>query len=110
MQDLLVKAMMEDISVHELKKWQEENRDLLLLDVREDFERELFHIGGEWVPLGAIHTIEHFPADLPIVCYCRKGIRSQIAIQRLQIKFPEIRFYNLTGGISAWQDAFPEAG
>lgn len=106
----MVNEAMEAVTVQELKQWLDEGREILLLDVREDFERELFHIGGEWVPLGEIQTIEAFPEHKPVVCYCRKGIRSMIAIQRLQPKFPHIRFYNVTGGLSAWQESFPEAG
>ena len=37
--------------------------------------------------------------EKPVVIYCKRGIRSQIAIQRLQRKLPNVEFYNLDGGI-----------
>jgi adenylyltransferase/sulfurtransferase len=42
-------------------------------------------------------------ADKTVVVYCEKGIRSVIAIQRLQQKFPTLRLVNLSGGMYAWR-------
>jgi rhodanese-related sulfurtransferase len=77
----------------------------VLVDVREAFEREAFHIGGVWIPLGElISRREEVLAQAesqPVVFYCRKGIRSAIAIQRLQGHYPEVAMYNLRGGIAS---------
>ncbi len=71
-----------------------------LLDVREDFEHEDFNIGGQLIPLGEIITnAGEIPKEIPVVVYCRKGIRSQIAIQRLQEKFGFTNLINLEGGV-----------
>ncbi len=72
----------------------------LLIDVREDFEHEDFNIGGQLIPLGEIiqKTLE-IPNDIAVVVYCRKGIRSQIAIQRLEEKFGYTNLINLEGGV-----------
>jgi rhodanese-related sulfurtransferase len=40
------------------------------------------------------------------VMYCRKGIRSHIAIQRLQNKIPFENLVNLVGGIDDWKKQF----
>lgn len=80
--------------------------DIVLIDIREAHEREVFNIGGEHVPLSSI--VEFAPAlpiDKKIVLYCEKGIRSVIAIQRLQQKFPDLKLYNLSGGMQAWKKA-----
>jgi rhodanese-related sulfurtransferase len=78
----------------------------VLLDVREDFEREAFHIGGIWIPLAElIHQKDRIPQDQPVVIYCRKGIRSQIAIQKLEDRFGFSNLINLEGGMDAWHKA-----
>lgn len=72
----------------------------VLIDVREDFEHEDFNIGGQLIPLSEI--LQHastIPRDIPVVVYCRKGIRSQIAIQRLEDKFGFTNLLNLEGGV-----------
>jgi adenylyltransferase/sulfurtransferase len=70
-----------------------------LVDVREDFEREDHHIGGIHIPLGEImQRYDEIPRDVPVVVYCRKGVRSYIAIQRLEsLGFSNL--LNLEGGI-----------
>lgn len=91
-----------EIEIEQLKAWEKDGRVFQLVDVREDFEREVYHIGGVWIPLGEIvNRRAEVVADEghPVVFYCRKGIRSTIAIQRLSEYFPSVRMYNLRGGI-----------
>lgn len=99
---------MKHISPKELKT-RLQNEDLFLLDVREPFEHEAFNIGGTLLPLGEVmKKAASIPADRPVVVYCKKGIRSQIAIQRLQEKFGLTNLLNLTGGMEAWKCEIPE--
>ena len=42
----------------------------------------------------------------PVIIYCHHGIRSQIAIQRLQEKFQFTNLINLIGGTAAWEKQF----
>lgn len=92
------------IEIGELKKMMAAKEDFLLLDIREAFEREDFNIGGEHVPLSSIMDFApNIPANKKVILYCEKGIRSVIAIQRLQQKFPELQLYNLSGGMQAWK-------
>ena len=97
---------MQSIDVLELQQLIESGNDIQLIDVRESFEHDHYHIGGTLIPLGSlmesIHQISH---DKPVIFYCQKGIRSQIAIQRLQQKFNHTNLLNLTGGMAAWQKA-----
>ena len=77
---------------------------LYLLDVREVYEHEDFNIGGELIPLGdIISKASVIPKNQPVIVYCKKGIRSQIAIQRLQDKFGFTNLINLKGGMEAWK-------
>jgi rhodanese-related sulfurtransferase len=78
-----------------------------LIDVREPDEHEEFNIGGHLIPLGNIvQQAEKIATDKPVIIYCRKGIRSQIAIQRLQEKFSFTNLINLIGGTEAYKKQF----
>ncbi len=96
---------MKSIDAKELRRLIESNKSFQLIDVREPDEHEEFNIGGELIPLGEITShIGEIQKDKPVVVYCRKGIRSQFAIQKLQEKFPFENLYNLIGGIEAWRN------
>ncbi len=77
--------------------------DLLLIDVREPWEHEVFNIGGLLIPMNTIFTnLDQVPRDRPVVFYCQKGIRSGLVIQRLQQKFQYNNLLNLSGGMDSW--------
>lgn len=81
--------------------------DFMLIDVRERHEHEAGNIGGSLIPMGDLmENIAVFPPGKKIVFYCQKGIRSVIAIQRLQAKLPDNHLVNLSGGIEAWIRVF----
>ena len=75
---------------------------LILIDVREDYEREICHIGGLHIPLAQLESqLDFLPKNKPIICYCKVGGRSYHAAQiLLNNGFKSI--YNLEGGILAW--------
>lgn len=96
---------MNSISCSELKDKLRNKEDIFLIDVREDFERNEFNIGGLHIPLSQINkNISSIPSNKPIIIYCKKGIRSVIAIQKIQDKLPSTIFYNLNGGMDAWKN------
>jgi adenylyltransferase/sulfurtransferase len=98
---------MKSITAAELAKLLQNNTNLQLVDVREPEEHEAFNIGGDLIPLGDIvHQVEKIATDKPVIIYCHHGIRSQIAIQRLQQKFPFHNLVNLIGGTAAWEKQF----
>ena len=95
---------MHHISVSELKEKLKDPDSLQLVDVREPWEHELFNIGGTLIPLGSlIENINKISTSKTVVFYCQKGIRSQIAIQRLEQKLQLTNLVNLQGGMDAWQ-------
>ena len=95
---------MKSITSKELQQLINDKKDIQLIDVREPDEHDEFNIGGELMPLGEISLhLEKIPKDKPVIIYCRKGIRSQFAIQKLQDKFPFNNLYNLIGGTEAWK-------
>jgi len=95
---------MQSITSAALKEKIDSGEDIQLIDVRESFEHNEFNIGGTLIPLGnIIRQIDKIDKEKPVVIYCHKGIRSQLAIQRLQEKFPFSNLINLIGGTEAWR-------
>lgn len=95
-----------DATVQEIKEREAAGKkDYLLLDVREDYERAEFNIGGTHIPLGEITASFDKLAshkDEEIVVYCRSGKRSAMAQHLLQqAGFSNVR--NLEGGMLAWE-------
>ncbi len=77
---------------------------IFLVDVREQHEHDEYNIGGLLIPLGEIVTrINEIPTDQKVVLYCKRGIRSMIAIQKLHLKNPQLSLVNLSGGMEAWK-------
>ena len=99
---------MRSVTVTALKEMIGKGEPVQLIDVREPFEHEEFNIGGMLIPLGeVIQQADKIPKDKEVIFYCRKGIRSQLAIQRLMDKFPYTNLVNLIGGTEAWKREFP---
>jgi len=93
---------MKHISYQELKDWQASNKDFQLIDVREPNESAAYSIGGELIPLNfLLRNPIKVDVSKPVVVYCKRGIRSQLAIQRLSSRLPDADFYNLANGIYA---------
>ena len=95
-----------DATIQELKEREAAaKKDYVLLDVREDYERSEFNVGGIHIPLGDLMaSFDKLAAhkDDEIIVYCRSGKRSAMAAQLLgQGGFGNVR--NLEGGMLAYQ-------
>ena len=98
---------MNSITPSDLKDRIDSKEELVLLDVREEFENADFNIGGMLIPMSTVfEQVEKIPKDKTVVLYCAKGIRSSIVIQRLEDKFNFKNLINLTGGIYNWRKEF----
>jgi len=97
---------MHQVSPKELQEWLDTKKDLVLIDIREEWEREIYNIGGLHIPMGDLLSKQlEIPKERGVVLYCEKGIRSTIAIQRFEtLGFHNL--YNLSGGMKAWKEAF----
>lgn len=100
---------MKNISVGELKKRLDQSESINLLDVRESDERAEFNIGGTFLPLGQILSLQTDEIDdwkdQEVICYCRSGNRSMQAAMMLEsLGFTNVK--NLQGGMVAWQESF----
>jgi molybdopterin/thiamine biosynthesis adenylyltransferase/rhodanese-related sulfurtransferase len=92
-----------NITPRELAARLKTGRALQLVDVREDFERDICALPGAIpLPLGQVSArLGELDAARETVVFCKSGRRSQTAMnQMLQGGFKDIR--NLEGGILAW--------
>jgi rhodanese-related sulfurtransferase len=96
---------MNQLTPQELKNWIANEKDFLLVDIREEWERAAYNIGGVHIPMGQlISAMNGLPKDKDVVLYCEKGVRSVIAIQRLEASgFHNL--FNLSGGVKAWNES-----
>ncbi len=96
----------EEITVQELKKIKDENQPITLIDVRQQYEKDLVDIGGTLIPLGQLSSrLGELEADKekPFVIYCRSGARSAEACRTLMAAgFSNVK--NLKGGILKWAE------
>ncbi len=80
--------------------------DVVILDVREDYEYAEGHIpGAVLLPLGQIpNRLAEIPKDKTVIAVCRSGNRSNQAAQFLREQgFDNV--HNMTGGMNSWASA-----
>lgn len=99
---------MQDITVQELKLRLDKGENIHILDVRETWEFDEYHINGKLIPLGdlpaRLNEIESWKQD-EIVVHCRSGARSATAKAFLeQSGFANVR--NLLGGAMEFEATF----
>jgi glyoxylase-like metal-dependent hydrolase (beta-lactamase superfamily II)/rhodanese-related sulfurtransferase len=95
------------VTVHELATWREENRDLVVLDVREPFEWDDGHIEGALhVPMrDVLRRAQDVPTGAAKAVVCAGGLRSSAVISVLKRAGVPGPWYNVAGGMTAWQKA-----
>jgi len=91
-----------EISAKKVHEWQTQGKEVNLLDVRRDDERETASLGGLHIPL---HELEQRFEELesskrPWVIYCHHGVRSLYATQFLKLHGYDA--LSLRGGIEEW--------
>ncbi len=89
-------------SVHDLKRAIDEGKILRLIDVRDPVEREVVVIPqSENIPYERISSELIQDDEIPVVFYCRNGVRSARAARKLRnAGFDNV--FNLEGGTNAW--------
>lgn len=97
--------MIKSMDVTELESKLGNDKNLVLVDVREQAEWDDAHIDGAvFLPLSQLETrFAELPKDKALVLQCRSGKRSMNAAQFLADKgYTDLT--NLEGGILAWMD------
>jgi len=93
-----------ELAPKEYKAWLAQGKQVQLLDVREPHEYLSFNINGMSVPLSTLEQkLNSLQLAPDVVVHCQAGSRSLKAIALLQPHFPEVNFYNMTGGLAAWE-------
>ncbi len=89
-------------SVQQLKASIDSGNNIRLIDVRDSIEREVVLIpNSENIPYERINSEMFTDGNVPVVFYCRNGIRSGRVVQKLRNSgFQNI--FNLIGGTNAW--------
>jgi rhodanese-related sulfurtransferase len=85
--------------------------EIVVVDVREPYEREAGHIeGSRHIELERLAAqAETLPKDQPIVFQCRLGARSAMAAQAFRASGYDA--WSMSGGLQAWDEAgLPIAG
>ncbi|MBI2095040.1 MAG: molybdopterin-synthase adenylyltransferase MoeB [Candidatus Omnitrophica bacterium] len=93
----------EEIGVSELKRWMDEKKKFVLVDVREPSEYQINRIpGSRLIPLGDLaEKVHELDSADEIVVHCHFGGRSAKAAEFLgKMGFKKVK--NLAGGIDAW--------
>jgi rhodanese-related sulfurtransferase len=91
---------MNQVSAEEVLAKIESGEEVFLVDVREEEEHADFNIGGKLIPLTELMDhLDEIPKDREVIIYCKLGVRSQIAIQRLEQKGFD-NLVNLTSGVN----------
>ena len=100
---------MKEIACCDLKKMMDAKEDFQLIDVREEYERDIASIGGELIPMGDVmDNFAKISRDKKVVIYCRTGNRSGVITQALDAQgFTNV--FNLRGGIHKWSDEIDSA-
>lgn len=98
---------MKSISVEELKSKMDGNEPFQLIDVREEYERNICRLDSEHIPLEKLIAQKNrVRKDVPVIFHCRAGDRGKAAVAALEQKHGFDNLYNLEGGIMAWADRF----
>jgi rhodanese-related sulfurtransferase len=98
--------VIQEISPTELKERLDRGDPLVLVDVREPFERQIAdlpELGQLRIPVKEIpFRGRELDADAELVMYCRSGPRSSWATERL-MEMGHNKVLNLKGGVLGWR-------
>jgi rhodanese-related sulfurtransferase len=87
------------------KSWIEAG-DAILVDVREPAEHAAQNIAAAQLgPLNTVNLATLPKTDGKIIIHCQKGMRGNQACEKLLAEKPDLKVFNLEGGIESWQQA-----
>jgi adenylyltransferase/sulfurtransferase len=94
-----------DLEPEQVHQARQTGQPYLLVDIREPFEINLANIPNTLaIPMGEIdNRLAEIPKDIPVVIFCRNGVRSAQVVRQL-VKKSYSNVCNLHGGINAWSD------
>tara|TARA_B100001123_G_C14483213_1_gene699258 strand:+ start:66 stop:398 length:333 start_codon:yes stop_codon:yes gene_type:complete len=92
-----------EITVHELNKLQELSKDIQILDIREDYERDHASVKGTiHIKLtDMVNRYQEIDKNKNVFVMCHTGTRSQAVVKWLKSQGYN-NAVNVLGGIDAW--------
>ena len=91
-----------EISPSELQLWMNGAVSFQLMDVREDWERQICLLPSLHIPLHQLGSrFREINPAMPVVFYCHHGVRSLQAVATAEENL-QGKFYSMAGGIDAW--------
>ena len=92
-----------EITPQELSQRQERNEELILLDVREPWERQAASITpSQHIPMADVPArVQELDPEQHIVVYCHRGVRSLSVTDWLRKQGYE-KVQSMSGGIERW--------
>jgi hydroxyacylglutathione hydrolase len=99
-------AELPNVTAPELGRRLRDERELVVLDVREPFEWEEGHIAGAMlIPMREVPSrLPEIPRDRPMALVCRGGPRSSL-VGSLLLQHGFTRLLNVWGGMTGWLEA-----
>jgi rhodanese-related sulfurtransferase len=103
-----VRQRVNEVDVQQVKRWMEQNRPFVLVDVREESEWAKGHLpSAQYMGRGILERdIEtRYPElDTPLVLYCGGGFRSVLAADNLQqMGYRDV--ISMDGGYRGWVES-----
>ncbi len=94
---------MKEISPTELKARLDKGEDVMIVDLREDYETDSGTITDLHIPLADLKSrCAEIRRQGPVVLCCRSGKRSAAAVRALEVDEHYDNLYYLCGGLEAW--------
>ena len=108
--DTMENNEVKEIDVNDLNTRIQEDKNLVILDVREPFEYEICHLDeSTLIPLGNLESeLDSLDKSKNYVVHCKLGGRSAKAVELMQNNgFKNVE--NLKGGITAWAEIIDQS-
>ncbi len=94
--------MLNELAPEQLLQILEQNKEVHIIDIREDYEFEDGHLPCVHMPMDSVFERAHeLPRDIPVVIYCRTGKRSNAMAYMLCREKGLDNVYSVTGGYEA---------
>lgn len=96
---------MNTITAEELKFKIDNNEDIQLIDLREDYEFEDLNIGGTNIPMAEIlNSLDAIDKSKQVVFLCSSGKKSSAIIHTLKRKLNMDNILSLEGGVNYYSE------
>lgn len=91
------------ISPIELKQKLDNQEDIDVIDIRENYENDIVSISAKNVPMALVmENLSTLPKTKPVIFFCKNGGRAGALTDLLETHYGFDNVYNLEGGIMGY--------